>query len=377
VILEAADVRFVGTSESIATVLDLEVLADGSVWVINSVAPFFVGFGPDGEPLEEYGTQGGGPDEFGAPAGFVFEDLSEEGWVLDPRRHLLVQVPRPGSGRSEIALPREPLPPGSLQPGMGLMTGQMRAARMGDEVVVARSFGSLQSGVYSLWSAIWGADLVGFDPGDGSTRDVLSLGESLGDPTDFLEQTNGFPPFPLWLRLWTVCSDDRIRVHDRLRNEIRTFMPDGSETEPVALPSPPFESVTDEQFASAVYDLRRAEVSGRVGGRITAADSVRVFNEMVQGVEGTPEGLARFLPRYVDMRCADDASTWLQPLDLDLGNLKGGRTWLRVTPEGSVREVHLPPRFDAYRFRGGRAWGVQRDEFDVASVGWVALPSGF
>ena len=42
----------------------LEVLPDGEVWILNSVEPFFVGFGPDGDVIGEHGSSGGGPAEY-------------------------------------------------------------------------------------------------------------------------------------------------------------------------------------------------------------------------------------------------------------------------------------------------------------------------
>ena len=49
--LSASAVEMLGSSESLAIVQDLEVLSDGSVWAFNSVEPYFIGFGPDGESL--------------------------------------------------------------------------------------------------------------------------------------------------------------------------------------------------------------------------------------------------------------------------------------------------------------------------------------
>ena len=373
-VLRSSDVHVIGTSESIAVVEDLAVLSDGTVWVLNSVEPFFVGFGPDGDVLQAHGSPGGGPEEFRAPVGFVSGGIDGEAWVFDRIRHALIQVSQPESAWSEILLPRDSLPPGTVFGGMGMMSPRVRTARIGDEIILARSFGSIRSGIFSFWLSIWGADLFAVDPTTGSARRVVSLGEVLGDPTVYLEQTNGFPPFPVWLRLWAVCSDTQIRVHDRLRNQIRAFTRDGTELEPTPLPPSHLNEVTDEQFARAVFGLRFAEAAGEVGAQGSAADSARVLKEMVQGVEGDPDQLAGFLPRYVDMRCADDGTLWIQPIDIDLGDLRGGPAWLRIRPDRTTQEIHLPDRFDPYRFRSGRIWGVQRDEFDVASVAWIEVP---
>jgi hypothetical protein len=364
----------VGSSTSIANVVDVEVLDDGSIWVLNSTEPFLVGLGPDGASLGEYGTRGGGPEDFGAPAGFVIDSARTSAWVLDVRRNVLVEVPRREASRVEFALPRDSIPLGSLQPGMGMMSSGVRSARVGDDVIVPRSFGTLRAGVYSFWSSVWGADLVAVGP-SGIARPVLSLSSVLGDPTTFLQQTNGFPPVPLWFRLWTVCDDGLIRVHDRMANAIRGFSLDGQELESIALPAPRFSEVTDEQFARAVFGLAEAEATGRVGGRLSASDSAQLMERVVEGVEGTPDLLARFLPRFVDLRCAADRSLWLRPIDLDRSDLRGSDDWIRVRPDGVARLVRFPPRFDAYRFLSGRVLGVQRDEFDVATVAWVDLPT--
>lgn len=372
--LDETSVRVVGSSDAIATVQDVDVLEDGSIWVLNSVEPFFVGFGSDGEIVEEYGTRGGGPDEFDAPAGFVQGASGATAWVLDAHRNILVEVPRPSSGRSEIPLHRDSVPLGSLQPGMGMMSSRIRSASVGEATLVARSYGSLRTGVWSLWSAIWGADLVAVEPSGSGARTIVSLADALEDPSDYLEQTDGFPPVPLWLRLWTVCPDGAIRVHDRMRNAVRGFSLDGAELDAVDLPPPPFDEVTDEEFARAAFGLAAAEAAGRVGGRLSPEDSAQVMQGLVQAVQGTPERLARFLPRYVDMRCSEDGALWLQPLDLSRSDLEGGRSWVRVAPDGAARTVVLPPRFDAYRFLRGRILGIQRNQFDVASVAWVDLP---
>lgn len=60
----ATDLHVVATAESIAVVEDLAVLPDGTVWVLNSVEPFFVGFAPQGSILAAHGRAGGGPEEF-------------------------------------------------------------------------------------------------------------------------------------------------------------------------------------------------------------------------------------------------------------------------------------------------------------------------
>lgn len=373
-VLTPSDVRVIGTSESLAKVNDLEVLPDGSVWVLNSVAPFFFGFDPDGNPLGEYGTMGGGPEEFGAPSAFVTGGIGGEAWIFDYRRHSLIRIGGQASARAEIPLPRDSLPPGSLVVGMGLMGTTVRTARLGEEILVARTTRPEGSDFYTFILAILGADIMALHPDTQSVRKVLSLSEVLGDLSSRFEPTEG--GFPLWSRLWAVCGGTQLRVHDRLRNEIRSFSSDGTELEPVSLPPVTLTEVTPRQFARAIFGLRQAEIVGDVRTGLTATDSARLLNEIVQGVKGDPEQLANYLPRYVDLRCTDEGTLWVQPFDADAGGLNGGPVWLRIPTGGMSTRFHLPNRFDPLRFTSEGIWGVQRDELDVASVAWIELPGG-
>ncbi|MDH3223554.1 MAG: hypothetical protein OEO23_07550, partial [Gemmatimonadota bacterium] len=113
-------VHVVGTSDSIAAVKDLQVPSDGSVWVLSTQAPHFVGFRSNGELIAAHGGAGGGPEEFAAPAAFV-TGWDDEAWVFDYRRHGLIHVSRPEGLWTESTLPRDVLPPGTLVGGMGMM----------------------------------------------------------------------------------------------------------------------------------------------------------------------------------------------------------------------------------------------------------------
>jgi hypothetical protein len=376
IVVEAADVTVLGTSESVAVVADLEPLPDGSVWIQNSVEPFFVGFGPEGQVVATHGRTGGGPEEFGAPAGLVAGDMDGEAWVLDRARHALVRISRPDS-LTDVPLPRDAIPPGSVMTGLGMMGQTVRVAALGDEVVLPRWSGEGEFRAIDFWTTMWIADLVALDPGTGSVRTVLSLGEVMGDLAAHFESlSGGFPPFPLWYRLWAVCGDE-VRLYDFVRDEMRGFSAAGAELDPVPVPTP-FTQATPEQYARAAFDLAAAERAGAVTdgvGTMSPADSAELITGLVGRLEGTPGQLAGVLPKFVDFRCADDGTMWLRPLDLERGGLRGGPMWLRIH-DGEVREVRFPERFDPFRFERGRVWGTLRDDYDVASVAWVAAPAG-
>jgi len=374
IIISPSDVHVIGTSEFIAEVKDLEVLQDGSVWVLNSLEPFFLGFSPDGGAPSVFGMVGGGPEEFGIPSAFVTRSIRRESWVLDLGRHALIRISEPDPPRAELPLPRDSLPPGSVITGLSLMDNVVRTARMGGEVMIPRTTRPEGSDFLGFRMAMLGADILAVDTATSSVRKVLSLAEVIGDLTLGFEQTED--GFPLWFRLWAVCGEDQLRVYDRARNELRLFNPQGVELASTPLPPAPFSSVTPRQFAQTIFPLRQAEMAGNVWDRMTAADSARLLNEIARGVRGTPEQLAQYLPRYVDFRCSDNGTMWLRPFDVDTGSLDGGPGWVRITDSGVGEEVRFPDGFDPYRFTTGRAWGVQRDGFDVASIAWVELPRG-
>ena len=112
-------------------------------------------------------------------------------------------------------------------------------------------------------------DLIAFDPEAGGTRELVALGEVLDDPSgDFIPSEGGIP---LWYRLWASCGENVVRVHDRVRNQLRGFDGSGTEVRPIDLPPVRFTEVGRRRFAGAVFGLRQAELTGDVRIRLTAA----------------------------------------------------------------------------------------------------------
>lgn len=379
-VLDAGDVQLLGTSDSLAVVRDLEVLENGEVWVLNSVEPLFLGFDEEGELLAGHGRRGGGPEEFGRPAGLVVGGLDGGAWTFDAPRHALIRISGPGEARSEVPLPRDEIAPGGVMAGMSLVDGVVRTARLGDRVVVPRRIGSGELQAATFWSSTWQAELVAVGPESGEVSTVVSLPEALGDMVAHFQGLGvAFPPFPLWYRLWAICGERELRLYDFRRNQVLGFAPDGTELDPIVLPPPPFTEATPRQFVRAAFDIVAAERAGAVTpdvGNMPPEDSAQLIQGAISRIEASPEQLGAVLPPYVDLRCDDEGALWLRPLDLERGGMKGGPGWIHVAADGTARSVRFPERFDPYRFTGGRAWGVQRDALDVAATAWVALPEG-
>lgn len=372
--LSESAIEILGRSDSLTVVRDLELASDGSVWALNSAEPFFAGFGPGGEPLGTHGVPGRGPYDFPRPAGFVASGWQGEVWAFDLVRHAMIRISQPDAEWTEISLRSASLPPGTVQGGMSMLGGTVRTARLGREFIVPRTSETMQSGVLSLRLSLMRPDLIAFDPDTGETRSLVALADVLEDPSDdFIASEGGFP---FWYRLWASCGENTVRVYDRVTNQLRGFDGSGAEMPPVDLPPVPFTEITPRQFAGAVFAFRQAELTGDVWSRLSAEDSVRVLNQTARSVSGRPHELASYMPRYVDFRCSEGGTMWLNPVDLDAGGLKGASAWLQIAPDGAIREVRLPARFDALRFSDSRIWGVYRDEFDIPAIASIALPGG-
>ncbi|MFH1766215.1 MAG: hypothetical protein ABIF09_18685 [Gemmatimonadota bacterium] len=115
---------------------------------------------------------------------------------------------------------------------MNLLTTTVRTARLGDEIIVPWTTGTLESGVSAYHMALLQADLAALDPRTGTVRNVVALGEVLDDPSAGFVATDG--GFPLWYRLWAVCGD-QIRAYDRARNQLRGFTGSGQKIPPIDL----------------------------------------------------------------------------------------------------------------------------------------------
>lgn len=380
-VLAASDVRIIGASDTIAEYVDLEVLPDGDVWVLNSVEPLFVAFDADGTITRAHGRRGGGPTEFQTPAGFVRGGIDDGVWIYDQGRHTFVEVSHPDdAARPSFAVPAASVPPGSVAGGIGwaLAAGRpVRTARLGDGVIAPRRADLSDDGVLSYWHSVWAADLVALRPDADSARLVVALADVLGDPSPHFDLAGTSLPFPLWYRLWDVCSGDVIRVYDRVANVVRGFTADGVELEPTPLPPPRRAEITPAEFARATFDVAVLEIMGAAGDAppvLTPADSARITERILSRVDADPAQLANLLPRYTDFRCDENGTQWLQPFDVASGALGGGAVWLRISATGQTREVQFPDGFQPYRFEAGRVWGVQRDAFDVGSLAWIELP---
>ncbi len=366
---EADRVQPFATSEALAYVVDLEVLPDGRVWLLNSAAPYFVGFEADASPIAPHGTDGEGAREFRRPLGLVEGGVGGEAWVVDEARAAMIRISRPDEW-VERGWDPDSIPPGTLMGADDRSYTWLRTVRLGDVVVLPRTRMQGEGSFPSVWRSMWGADLVAVDS-TGAARTIVSLGEVLGDPgvdTDFEME---IPPMPMWVRLWTVCGSELVVV-DRPGNAVRRFDPEGREGGPTPLPSPAWTTVSNDQFARSMLEVAAMEAAGAITLEPPAIDTATMLPTIPPRIRGDGARLASVLPRYTAVHCADDDALWLRRFDPDFGGLRGGRDWLRIDGDGSMTDVRFPERFHPFEFEGGRIWGIHLDALDVPSVAWIA-----
>ncbi len=236
----------------------------------------------------------------------------------------------------------------------------MRVSSLGGEVLFDRG-----SGAGGGPTALYSADLVAVVLESGSTRVVASFAELLGDPPESYGRAAEFAPFPIRDR----CSAQHFVLYDPLRNEVRGFNADGVQTDAHELPPPRLEEITVELLVKAVIGM----VLSQSANQGLPVDSATLHTMIEQGMREDPDAFAGVFPEFVDLRCTEGGTIWIQPFDLESGQVGIGPAWLRVMPDGSIDEYHLPDRFDPLQFTDDRIWGMQRDEYDVESVAWIDL----
>ena len=356
----------------------LELADDGTVWVLDSAAPFFVGFDQDGEVVSSMGSQGEGPQEFQAPVALVrprSTDPEVEGiWTYDRMRHAMTRIvggePHAVTEPEGTVVPfdqNEVAPLTLLSDEGGIPQPVEWVRELGDGVLVAQGPDTLPDGL--RW---WRADLVTLSLTDGAIHRHWNMEEHLADPADHHPEADVFLPVPLW----ATCPDGGAWMYDPADNAVR------------ALPDPAGAADAERRHV-ALPPERRAVLTA---DRLFAMLAPRMMEEAPAGQRPTDEELrlmfegevvpmldefAEVFPEYYTMRCSADGALWLQEFDVEEGHGGAGWTWLRVldpatggsADDPELERVRFPEGFTPMRFTEDRAWGIARDEVDVP---WVA-----
>jgi hypothetical protein len=353
------EVHVVGASDAIVRIADVQPTSDGTLWVLNSSAPFFLAFGPDGRLLRSHGARGEGPGEFRTPNVLLGRSASNEVWTYDRGAQALYRISAPGDSATALPLPRDSLAADRIVAidNLGTGTGRAWIRLTADGFLVARSRGAT-SGVGRLWQT----DLVELRP-DGSLRRVFSPANAVGERPDHLASAEQLSPFPMWAR----CPDGSVAVYDPVRNALRRFTAEGVERAAQALPPERRLENSPERLFSLAY-VSMVELSGP-----GPAPDTSQFRAMLRdGWDELSRTMAPLLPEYGDLHCAGRNVVWIQPVDAGTGRMGRGPAWLRIDEDGTLQRVILPERFRPLRFTEDRIWGSHRGEFDVESPAWIA-----
>ena len=360
VVLTSNDVHVVPTPDVLARIVDVVPGGDGSIWVLNSVEPFFVVLGPDGQADRAFGRRGGGPDEFDDPITLV-HGSSGQVWTFDNLRRAI----RPLS--DDQALDRS-VPP-NLQlvsfenAGMGMVATAPWVESQGTDFLIA---GRRAAAPPTGGLGIWHADLyrVGMDSAGVSLERSVPVPDLLSDPEGRYPGATILVPYPLW----TVCGDGSLGLYDPVANTIRRFMSDGSEQPSIDLPEARNESATFDRVFGMVYRLFS---DLRPGGQ--APDSLQMRSVLQQQFDQAEGAFADVFPEYADLRCTEDGTLWLQPFTVTNGRFARSSEWMRIGRNGSRSHVSLPEAFTVHSIEDDRIWGAVVDSLGVPTVAWLAV----
>jgi hypothetical protein len=353
-----ADVHVLGTSESLARVVDMVIQDDGTIWVLNQTEPYFIAFDANGVVQRAWGRQGGGPSEFRGPRSLVVGPDGDV-WAFDPGAHGLARVSVEESEPKRIAFPRDSLPPNRLvaMEYLGLPEGPLWLGAAAGRFVLGRSQPARDVG-----RPLYGSEIVSI--GDtGAPSVVLALGDHMPGPPPEFANAALFVPNPLW----DVCPEGVLALYDPVQNTVRRLTLDGTETTAaVPLPAAKRLEVTPDRVFGLMYRFMTAMMPAdeRPDSAFMHAAFEAEFSEA--SAEMSP-----VFPEYANIQCTADATIWLQPFNVD-GSLGRGPLWLRISGD-EVRELRLPERFEPFRFVPGRVYGVTLDELDIPSIAWVEI----
>lgn len=379
IIIPAEAVHRVGTSELISQVRDVEIDEDGTIWVLNGMAPYFIGFDTAGTVTASHGDEGGGPGEFQAPSSLARSaggSAPEGVWTYDQGRHAMIRI----DGTEEVSIP---IPPASIPPrrlltfdegglggsGMG-STGRPWFEPVDDGFLMATSGDGAGYAV-----DFWDADLMVLAR-NGSASRLLETEDHVGDPATRYQGATQLLPFPLWAR----CADGSLVLYDPLENRLRMMSSEGVVDGSIELPPERRMEFTPDRF----YQLLVQRVFANVSASDRPPDD-ELRASFDAEVEEARDQIADEFPEYTGLHCTGEGTLWLQRFSVDEGRFGHAPTWLRVTRGAEaagagngaaprIREVRLPEEFIALRLDEERAWGMVLDEYDVPTVAWLELP---
>jgi hypothetical protein len=357
-------VHALATLDIVARVVDVLPTSDGRVWVLNSIEPYFVVLGPNGQMERQFGERGDGPEEFNGPVALVRGVDPAEVWTYDWGRNALIRI-SPGD-RRVLALRRDSIPIPSLISfkGAGINPAPPWIESTGDGFLLARA----RVPQYESALHLWDADilLVRADGAEVSVDLHTPIADFLGDPASRYPAATILLPYPLW----TACADGTVALYDPLANTLRRFTEEREELGALALPDERQLQMT----ADLVFDMFYRQIEEDVpSGQIPGKEEMRRLTEE-QNIEFVNSS-ADFFPEYADLRCSPDGTLWLRPFDVTTGRLGQGSDWLRVSADGSHTLIALPEAFRTFRIERDRIWGSFRDALGVESIAWVGLDS--
>ncbi len=366
-------VEILGTSDDLTRVVDLELAADGTVWLLNSAPPFFVSLDPDGRERETGGRRGGGPGEFGNPTALV--RIGSGVWAWDAQRSALVRLSGPGGLGAGAGIESVPVRDDAGAPTRTasfseqmLVGARAWVEPRGEGVMLARLQGTTWTNALRLWEAEFVA--VEWTDGEAGVAPVFNAAEHLAAPGEEYPGAEFYLPFPLW----SGCPDGTLVGYDPVRNALVQVDEGGAPLGSFDLPPAREIEATPERLFD---DLLPQMLATAPSGEAPPIDELRAgFAEEFEQVR---DQLGPVMPEYRELACSGGASgarAWLHLLDVGNSTVAGGARWLRMSlsDEPEFRVFRMPDGFRPLRFEDEVLWGVHHDALEVPHVARVRVP---
>ena len=359
-------------SDSIASIVDIALGADGTVWVMSTTEPFFVAMSLEGEVLDSRGRRGDGPGEFRTPSNLLQVGRPVQIWAYDSRAGKFARVDGPEDEIEELFFRRESGIRGassiSWEDSWDEWSSRRWIAGREDGFLFAHSAAD-----DNFMGKMWDFEVAHLAL-DSSTSTVLSSGDLLGDPTVRYGEVGEISPVPVW----AACPDGSMALYDPLANSVRRLARGGGERGSHALPPERSLNVTLERAFALMYRPMMAAMERPDGPQTQGfpTDSAALF-EMFKNEVGDDLSETDLLPEYKHLACTgSDGPLWLQIFDVESQgrSLGDGLEWLRIGPDGAIQRIVFPESFSPLRFTEDRIWGSHRGDFDIESVAWIASP---
>jgi hypothetical protein len=363
-IVDLPSARLFDAAETLNGVRDLDVDAQGGVWVVSATAPHVHHFDSGGRLVASFGRKGQGPGELGVAYDVLAPtDRDSAVRIWDPLAKNIAGFTDEGtlhgiSGKVALTQPRVPLVNERMSFGRLMPIARWNSGYLLQDIPPREVRG------FEGTASIGTANLLVLDS-TGAIIDTLVAFSTFSGPTRPSDGVLELAPIPLW----TTCTDGSAIVMDPYGRRILGFSSDGAlaRSDTLPLDGAP---ITDADITVWIRNATNFEQFTN-GAKLTEeqiAEAVKGFLTDRRGMLGAVS------PPAVRMICDDGDEVWLQRFSTADSPGGLGREWVVIANGRIVRRYRFPDRFQPMALRRGLAYGIHTDSLDAERVATVTIP---